>query len=122
MLFAISNIWHFSSVTKSSFQKTSTWSAWSKQIIHAPNIQSITVVPTPPVPNGSTLTITALATDPDGDALTYTWTVPSDYVIQSGQGTAEIVAQAKLFAAGSVSVTVDDGNGGSATDAGGFCA
>jgi len=82
----------------------------------APAIDSIAADPDPAA-NGSTVTITVSATDADGDELTYTWTVPSDYVIQSGQGTDEIVARVRLFVSGNVSVTVDDGNGGSATDA-----
>ncbi|HEY8171155.1 MAG TPA: PKD domain-containing protein [Candidatus Limnocylindria bacterium] len=63
---------------------------------------------------GTSVTLDGSAsTDPDGDVLTYTWTGPFD------GGTATGVSPAVVFPGPGtyeVTLTVDDGNGGTATD------
>ncbi len=52
----------------------------------------------------------ALASDPDGDALTYQWKEGSDTI-----GNTESFKRAFLEGVHAISITVDDGNGGTAT-------
>lgn len=76
----------------------------------------IRVTATPQVvPGGGLVQVSAEATDPNGDALKYTWTASSGWTIKSGgDGAAVVQAPAKAGAQGLVTVTVDDGHGGTA--------
>lgn len=78
-----------------------------------PVINSIVAVPNT-VNIGGTSTVSVSAVDPDGDTLTYAWTVPSGWTIQSGQGTSQIsvTAPAQYANGGTINVNVSDGYGG----------
>ena len=68
-----------------------------------------------PVGEGSPVTLTAHGADVDADALTYTWTTDVGTLTPSGP-TATLVADDGPATA-HVTVTADDGNGGTATAA-----
>ncbi len=80
-------------------------------VIHSLSIQGLPAHP------GSTITATVNATSPASLALTYTWTVSSNWSINSGanQSTASITAPDTYSAAGTVTVIVSDTKGGSVT-------
>jgi uncharacterized protein (DUF2141 family) len=80
-----------------------------------PVINSVTVDPAS-VEAGAMAMVTVAATDPDGDALTYTYTVSGGAIAPNGS-TANWTAPAQAGAY-SVSVTVSDGNGGTASSNG----
>jgi hypothetical protein len=76
----------------------------------------------PPIANaGADATVTgtsvtldgSLSTDPDGDALTYTWTGPFDGGTATGVNPTVVFPGPGTYV---VTLTVDDGNGGTATD------
>ncbi len=79
----------------------------------APVIDGFSAVPNP-VPRGGTMAIDVTATDPDGDTLSYTWQASDGWTIATGQGTSGITVTApdEYGAPGTVTVTVDDGHGG----------
>ena len=69
-----------------------------------------------PIGLGQSTTLTCQASDPDGDQLTYSWTVDSGTISGSGSSviwTADGVCCPGLW---TVTVTVNDGKGGSAVD------
>ena len=80
-----------------------------------PVISGITASPNPVV-KGGTMNISVNATDPDGDTLSYTWSIPTDWKIQSGGSTSQIT----IIAPNSYSITetaqviVADNYGGNA--------
>ncbi len=78
-----------------------------------PVISSISASPNP-VNRGGTMSLSVSATDEDGDALTYAWSIPNGWVIQSGQGTPDIkiLCPYQYGDGGTATVTIDDGNGG----------
>jgi hypothetical protein len=78
----------------------------------APIIHSISSYPNP-AHKGEQISIDAYATDPNGDTIAYAWVVPSGFTLISGQGTASIIIESTTFASGSVTLTADDGAGGS---------
>ncbi|MDD5224935.1 MAG: PQQ-binding-like beta-propeller repeat protein [bacterium] len=80
----------------------------------APVISAITASPNPVEKQGST-TITVTANDPNGDGLNYVWSVPTDWSITGGDGTAQITVSApdQYSNNGIATVTVSDGQGGS---------
>lgn len=64
------------------------------------------------VDSESTFNLNAQAQDPDGDPLTYTWTVPNNFTVLSGSGTASINVKAPAVTEVSqavISVLVSDG-------------
>ena len=67
-----------------------------------------------PVVRGGIMSLSVSATDEDGDTLTYAWSIPNGWVIQSGQGTTDIHIQSpyQYGNGGMATVTIDDGNGG----------
>ena len=64
---------------------------------------------------GGTSTVTANANDPDGDPLTYRWTAPTGTLSPSDQRTSTWTAP-NADGPVPVTVTVDDGRGGTASD------
>jgi outer membrane protein OmpA-like peptidoglycan-associated protein len=77
---------------------------------------TVTVTANPPeVEEGATSTVTADANDPDGDPLTYAWRAPDGRITGSGP---RVTWTAPTGVEGSypVTVTVDDGRGGTASD------
>lgn len=78
----------------------------------SPSITSVMVNPASVNANGI-VAITVIATDPDNDPLTYAYTVTGGSV--SGIGAAVSWTAPSTAGAHSVTVTVSDGNGGSAT-------
>lgn len=81
----------------------------------SPVITSVLVNPGS-VNANSTATVTVTATDPDGDGLTYSYT-PNGGAI-SGSGASAVWTAPSTEGSYSVSVTVTDGKGGSATMSG----
>ncbi|MEA1959383.1 MAG: DNRLRE domain-containing protein [Chloroflexota bacterium] len=79
----------------------------------SPTISSLTANP-PSVAPGQGSTITCVATDADGDTLSYDWVSTGGTV----SGTGSIVTWVAPSVSGtfSVGVTVDDGNGGTASE------
>jgi outer membrane immunogenic protein len=65
------------------------------------------------VVSGEPVTITATASDPDGDPLTYSWTTSSGRI--SGSGPTAQLDTTNAQGAATVTVTVDDGRGGTAS-------
>ena len=78
----------------------------------APVIDSISANPETITPSGST-TITCVAFDPDGNKLSYTWSAASGSI--SGSGDSITWAAPATAGTYEVKVTVDDGEGGTAT-------
>ena len=78
-----------------------------------PVISSISASPNP-VTRGGTMSLSVSATDEDGDSLTYAWSIPNGWVIKTGQGTPDIqiLSPYQYGNGGTVTVTIDDGNGG----------
>lgn len=78
-----------------------------------PVINSLSASPNP-VSRGGIMSLSVSATDEDGDTLTYAWSIPNGWVIQSGQGTPDIqiLSPYQYGNGGMVTVTIDDGNGG----------
>ncbi len=68
-----------------------------------------------PVGEGSPVTLTAHGADVDGDALTYTWTTDVGTLTPSGLTASLVVDDGPATA--NVTVTADDGNGGTTTAA-----
>ncbi|MCL4557991.1 MAG: PQQ-binding-like beta-propeller repeat protein [Deltaproteobacteria bacterium] len=79
-----------------------------------PVISSITASPNPAGIN-QTIAISAAVSDPDGDALGYTWTATTGWQITGYGATATATAPSTYSTGGSVTVTVDDGYGGTAS-------
>ena len=67
-----------------------------------------------PVNAGAAFTLTANASGTAGAALTYAWTVPTGWTINSGQGTAQlsVTAPNAYLQAGNFTVAVSNNNGG----------
>ena len=82
----------------------------------APIIHSLSAYPNPTFKGGK-ISVDAYATDPNGQAITYTWGAPTGFTLVSGQGTSSIVLQSLAFASGSVTLTAEDGDGGSTSAA-----
>lgn len=80
----------------------------------APTITSLTANPESVAP-GDSSTITCVASDTDGDTLTYTWTSTGGTI--SGTGSIVTWLAPSVEGTYSISVTVDDGRGGTDTDA-----
>ncbi|MCL4557114.1 MAG: PQQ-binding-like beta-propeller repeat protein [Deltaproteobacteria bacterium] len=80
-----------------------------------PVINSIVASPNP-VAKGGTVTISVNASDPDGDTLSYTWSIPAGWTIQSGGTTSQttIVAPASYSITGTAQVSISDNHGGKA--------
>jgi hypothetical protein len=78
----------------------------------APIIHSISAYPNP-ANRGGQIFIDAYVTDPNGDTISYAWTIPTGFTLLSGAGTSSIVIQPTAFTSGAVSLTADDGAGGS---------
>ena len=80
----------------------------------APALASLTATPNP-APPGTAMTLQAAAGGASADALSYAWTVPSGWSVQSGQGTATLTVMAPgvAAAAGDVTVTMANPSGGS---------
>ncbi len=81
-----------------------------------PIVHSVVATPSPSW-RGQDVTLSVDASDVDGGVLGYTWELPPGFTIQSGQGTAAVVARADCFTAGTATVVVDDGDGGQTTAA-----
>ncbi len=64
---------------------------------------------------GETSNVTATASDPDNDPLTYRWSAPTGTLDRTNQSTAVWTAPGQAGPV-PISVTVDDGRGGSASD------
>ena len=80
----------------------------------APVVSSLSANPGQIAP-GATTTLTVSASDPNGDPLSYSWSVPSNWS-QSGQGdTIQVQAPDTYGVSGTVSIPVEDGNGGRAS-------
>jgi len=79
----------------------------------APAITSLSASPASVAPGGSS-TITCVASDPDGDTLTYAWSATGGTI--SGTGSAVTWVAPGVEGTFTISVTVDDGNGGTDTD------
>lgn len=92
-----------------------TTTACCPAVNNPPVVTSLTAEPTSVAP-GASSTITCVASDPDGDPLTYAWTYagPSSGSIP---GTGSTITWVAPDAEGTytISVTVDDGRGGTAT-------
>ncbi|MFB6263962.1 MAG: Ig-like domain-containing protein [Bradymonadaceae bacterium] len=82
----------------------------------APVVGSLGATPST-VARGGTSTVAVGASDPDGDKLSYTWSTPKDWSINSGKGTPTIEVQApdKYGDTGIVSVEVADSFGATTT-------
>jgi predicted secreted protein len=81
-----------------------------------PTVSSLTAQPLYLSP-GETSSVTANSSDPNGDSLTHTWNVPGDWT-QSGSGDQiQVEAPNRTNASATVSVTVEDGHGGSSSEA-----
>jgi hypothetical protein len=65
---------------------------------------------------GRTATVSAAAQDPDGDRLTYAWTTPSG-TLANPSGTETLWTAPMLEGPVPVTISVNDGKGGTATDA-----
>ena len=85
----------------------------STQTNSPPVISSITASPNP-VDKGGSMVIAITAIDPDGDTLSYTWFAPSDWSVQTGQGTTTVtvIAPDQYADGGNITVTVSDGYNG----------
>ncbi len=83
------------------------------QVNQAPVINSLTANPTT-VSTGGSSTITCNATDADGDTLTYTWSSTAGTV--TGAGASVTWMAPSVDGTYTVTVTVADGKGGTATD------
>ncbi len=77
-----------------------------------PAITSLTATPPQTAPGG-TLSASVGAQDPNGDALTYTWTAPQGWTLSGSGPTVQLTAPNQAGQAGSLSVQVSDGFGGS---------
>jgi hypothetical protein len=77
-----------------------------------PTITSLTASPAS-VASGGSSTITCVATDPDGNTLTYTWTASGGNI--SGTGSTVTWIAPGVEGSFTISVTVDDGRGGTVT-------
>jgi outer membrane protein OmpA-like peptidoglycan-associated protein len=64
---------------------------------------------------GKTATVTADAQDPDGDTLTYKWSVPTGRLANAADRQTQWTAPEQEGSV-PVTITVDDGRGGTATD------
>lgn len=77
-----------------------------------PTIESLTAMPNPVDPGG-TVTLKAAGDDGNGDALTFNWRAEGGWALSAETGTeVELTAPDKEGLGGDVSVTVDDGYGG----------
>ncbi|MCL4479602.1 MAG: PQQ-binding-like beta-propeller repeat protein [Deltaproteobacteria bacterium] len=79
-----------------------------------PAINSITASPNP-VGIGQTVTVIVNASDPDGDTLSYSWTTTTGWSLTGSGPTVTIIAPFSHSTGGYVTVTVDDGAGGTVT-------
>lgn len=77
---------------------------------HNPVVNSVTVSPAS-VPAGGMATVTVSASDQDGDQLTYSYTVTGGGIV--GNGAVATWTAPSTSGAHTVTVTVNDGNGGS---------
>ena len=89
-----------------------TTGACGKAANEAPVITSLTANPVSVVP-GETSNITCVASDPDDDTLTYSWTVTGGTI--SGVGSTVTWIAPSVAGTFTISVTVDDGEGGTDT-------
>ncbi len=89
-----------------------TTGACGKAANEAPVITSLTANPVSVVP-GETSNITCVASDPDDDTLTYSWTATGGTI--SGVGSTVTWIAPSVAGTFTISVTVDDGEGGTDT-------
>ncbi len=82
----------------------------------APVITGFSASPNP-VTQGGLIALSVTAADPDGDTLSYAWQTSNGWTISAGQGTSAITitAPAQYGVSGTVTVTVDDGYGDTAS-------
>lgn len=90
-------------------------SSCSKEDNNAPTVTEVNVSPET-VATGGSAVVTVTATDPDGDALVYTYIVTGGSV--SGNGAMADWMAPDTPGAYSITVSVNDGNGGTATGIG----
>ena len=64
---------------------------------------------------GQTITLSAAVADPDGDTLTYRWTAPNGTFSAPNAATTQWTAPPNFEGSVPITVTVDDGKGGTAT-------
>jgi hypothetical protein len=88
--------------------------ALSTAVNLGPVIQSLSASPNPVWKNQTTI-VTVEAVDPNGDAISYDWTAPDGFEIQSGQGTNQAILLSTQFSDGNVEVSVSDSAGESST-------
>ena len=79
-----------------------------------PVLSALTANPQAVAPNGS-ITVEATAADPNGDSLNYQWTPPSGWSKSGSGDTITLQAPGSYGNSGLVQVTIDDGQGGTAT-------
>ena len=81
----------------------------------SPTISGVRLATSALEPKGST-SLTVEASDPNGDDLSYTYETTSDFsVVQQKKAQAKVTAPDSFGASGLIEVTVEDGNGESAT-------
>ncbi len=82
----------------------------------APVINGFSTSPNPVV-QGGLMAIAVTAADPDGDTLSYAWQASNGWTISTGKGTSgvTVTAPAQYGVSGTVTVTVDDGQGDTAS-------
>ena len=74
----------------------------------SPNIQAVVAMPDM-IKKFGKISARVYATDPDGDALTYMWTPPRGFTLQTGAGTSSITLTNQGFSSGLLEVSVSDG-------------
>lgn len=82
----------------------------------APTINSISAPSTGWIAPGDTVTLGADATDPDGDTLTYSWSITSGWSAAGNGADVDVTAPSTSATTGTLSVTVTDSYGATATD------
>ncbi len=90
--------------------------AVSTIVDNPPVISDFNVSPNP-VSKGGTAAISVTATDPYNNTLLYSWQASNGWTVATGQGTSAITVTAptQYGVSGTVTVTVDDGYGGTAS-------